>query len=537
MPTPQPTSQPWWHGAVGYQIYIRSFADSDGDGVGDLPGIRARLPHLAELGVDLLWITPFYPSPQADHGYDITDHLAIDPLFGDLDDLEHLVADAHELGMRVLIDLVPNHTSDQHPWFQDALTGRDATHRDRYVWRDGRDGGPPNNWVSHFGGPAWTYHPPTDQWWMHLFLPEQPDLNWRDPQVRAEFERILRRWLERGVDGFRVDVAHSLLEDDQFRDNPVLVRDLPPDAPPAEVFASYEHRYDLDQPEVLDIFRGWNAIAAEHDALLVGEVYLLDHEAVARYVRDQDALHLSFYFPTLKTGWDPSAIRDTLRHGVEVGGHSFAWPLSSHDDPHAATRFGGGKVGARRTLAYLALLCALPGVPFIYQGDEIGLDDGVLDTAADPMAVRNPGSHSRDGSRTPVPWEPGPGYGFTSGRPWLPFGANRDDTTTVAAQRGVAGSRLERTRQLLQVRRELPDLTAGPLPTWLGDGEDPVVALRRGDTLVVTNVGDAPVDWLLPPDRDHPQLRYATADGAHVADDVVHIPHDTTVYVMLRAGR
>ena len=517
----------WWRGAVGYQVYVRSFADSDGDGVGDLPGIRSRLPYLADLGVDVVWITPFYRSPQADHGYDISDHLDVDPLFGSLDDLEALVADAHALGLKVLIDLVPNHTSDQHPWFRDALTGRDAEHRDRYVWRDGAaGGGPPNNWVSHFGGPAWTRDDASGQWWMHLFLPEQPDLDWSDAAVRAEFERIVRTWLERGVDGFRIDVAHSLVEHPGFADNP-LVGDPPADdAAPHEVFAAYDHVHDLDQPEVLDVYRAWHRIAAEHDAVLIGEVYLLDPERVARYVVDGDALDLAFCFPALHTTWDPDDIRTTLRVASAVGGEGFAWPLSSHDDHRAATRFGGGEVGARRAHAYLALLCGLPGVPFVYQGDELGLDDGVTDDAEDPIALRNPGAVGRDGSRTPVPWEPGHAFGFTTGDPWLPVGTNRSDASTVAVQDGDPSSWLARTRALLAARRDLADLRGGPAPEWL-ETDDAIVAFRRGDTVVAVHVGDG--DATLPVAGG--TLAHGTDDEVVVRDDVLHLPPDSAAYV------
>jgi alpha-glucosidase len=522
----------WWQGAVGYQVYVRSFADGDGDGVGDLPGVRSKLDHLEDLGVDVIWLTPFYRSPQRDHGYDVSDHLEVDPLFGDLDDLTALVDDAHARGMRVVIDLVPNHTSDQHPWFQDALTGRDATHRDRYVWRDGHpDGGPPNNWVSHFGGPAWSYHAPTDQWWMHLFLPEQPDLDWADPIVRAEFERILETWFERGVDGFRIDVAHSLVEHPEFLDNPLKGDPPPPDASPAEVFAAYDHVHDLDQGDVLEVYRAWNDIATRHGAVLIGEVYLLEPEAVARYVRDQDALHLAFCFPALHTSWDPVDIRTTLETSATAGGHHFAWPLSSHDDPHAATRFGGGEVGARRALAYFTFLCGLPGVPFLYQGDELGLDDGVTDAHEDPISVRNPGAIGRDGSRTPVTWSPGPGFGFTTGEPWLPFGDNRDDSRTAAAQQGDPASPLERTRALLRVRRQLDDLTSPTDATWLSlDG--PLVGVARGAAAVVLHVAadpdDAPAEVSVGPDA---HLAYASVDGTHLDDGVLHLPADGAAIV------
>jgi alpha-glucosidase len=531
----------WWRGAVGYEIYVRSFADGDGDGVGDLRGARTKLAHLEALGIDLVWLTPFYRSPQRDHGYDVSDYLEVDPLFGDLDDLTAFVGEAHERGMKVIADLVPNHTSDQHPWFQDALTGRDAAHRDRYVWRDSApDGGPPNNWVSHFGGPAWTYHPPTDQWYMHLFLPEQPDLNWDDTGVRAEFERILATWFERGIDGFRIDVAHSLIEHPEFLDNP-LKGDPPPDgASPGDVFAAYDHVYDLDQDGVLDIYRGWNRVAAEHGAVLIGEVYLLEPEAVARYVRDQDGLHLAFCFPALHTDWDAEDIGTTLRHATTAGGQHFAWPLSSHDDPHAASRFGGSDLGARRALAYLTLLAALPGVPFLYQGDELGLDDGLTDAAHDPISVRNPGAVGRDGCRTPVTWEPGEGFGFTTGTPWLPFGSNRSDARTAAAQEGVAGSPLERTRALLHVRRELPDLTGGLPATWL-DLSGPLVGVRRGATTVVLHVaGGAGLDGAHARSVDvgEVDLVYASADGARVEDGRLHLPPDCTAIVRdASAGR
>jgi alpha-glucosidase len=516
----------WWQGSVGYQVYLRSFADSDGDGIGDLPGLRARLPYLAALGVDMLWINPFFPSPQADHGYDVSDYVGVDPTFGTLDDLQAVVDEAHALGLRVLIDLVPNHTSDQHPWFQDALTGRDADHRSWYVWRDGRDGGPPNNWVSHFGGPAWTQDAASGQWWMHLFLPEQPDLNWADEDVRREFDRILGFWLERGVDGFRIDVAHSLVEHPDLLDNPLLGDAPAADAGPREVFAAFDHRHDLDQPEVLDVYRRWNRVVAPHDAALLGEVYLLDTEQVARYVADGDGLHLAFYFPTLYLDWDADAIRTTLRDAVAAGGDRFAWPLSSHDDPRAATRFGGGEVGARRALAFFALLCGLPGVPFLYQGDELGLDDGEVEAVEDPIAARNPGATGRDGSRTPMPWEPGPGFGFTTGTPWIDFGRNRSEVSTEAHQRGAATSPLERTRALLHARRGLDDLRAGPAPTWLtGDGS--LVAFRRGRTVVAMHAGDGVAT--LPVAGT---LAYATDDAVSLEDGVLTLPADSAAYVV-----
>ena len=530
----------WWTGAVGYQIYIRSFADSDGDGVGDLPGIRARLPYLADLGVDIVWITPFYPSPGADHGYDVADYTGVDPMFGTLDDIAGLVSEAHDLGLRVVIDLVPNHSSDQHPWFVDARSGPDAPRRDWYVWRDGSpDGGPPNNWVSNFGGPAWTYDEPSGEWYMHLFLPEQPDLNWANPEVWDAFDEVLRAWAELGVDGFRIDVAHSLIEHAGFHDNPLLGDPPAEGASPSQVWDAFDHAHDQDQPEVLEVYRRWSRLLEGYDGLLLGEVYLLDIDRVARYVRDGDGLDLAFCFPVLRTPWDAAAIRQTLERSVAAGGEAFAWPLSSHDDPHAAERFGGGAVGAQRAAAYFALLCALPGVPFLYQGDELGLDDGQVDGAfADPIAVRNPGAVGRDGSRTPMIWEPGPGHGFTTGDPWLPVGRPDADERAASVQAGDPASALERTRRLLAVRRTLADLRTGPMPSWLDLG-GPLVGLRRGATTVVAHIAAEGADpgGIATVDVGDAELAHASADGAAVVDGVLRLPVDCTAIVIDRSAR
>ena len=521
----------WWQDAVGYEVYVRSFADSDGDGVGDLPGVRSRLPYLARLGVDIVWLTPFYPSPQADHGYDVADYLGVDPQLGSVADVAGLVAEAHDLGLRVIIDLVPNHTSDQHEWFVDSRRSREAAHRDWYVWRDpGPDGGPPNNWLSAFGGPAWTLDELTGQYYMHLFLPEQPDLNWANDAVRDAFDDILETWFGRGVDGLRIDVAHSLVEDPLFRDNPLGGAEPPPDAAPHVRFDAYRHDYDLDQEDVLDIYRRWQRVANRYDALLLGEVYLFDAARVARYVTGGDGLHRAFYFPTLRTGWDAEALRSVLREGVAEGGHGIAWPLSSHDAPHAATRFGGGDLGARRSLAYFTLLCGLPGLPFLYQGDELGLDDGVTEVAADPVAVRNPGAPGRDGARTPMVWEPGPGYGFTTGEPWLPFGTNRAGTNTAAAQDGDSHAPLERTRELLRARRRLPALRQGAT-TWLTE-TGPILAVDRGGSVVVAlHVADPTADTASLELAGAAQLAYATHSDVEVVGTTLRLPPDTAAIV------
>lgn len=525
----------WWRGAVGYEVYVRSFADHDGDGIGDLPGLRARLGHLADLGVDVVWLTPVTPSPQRDHGYDVSDYLGIEPAYGDLDDLAGVLGDAHELGMRVLLDLVPNHTSDQHPWFVDSRSSRDAEHRDFYVWRDpAPDGGPPNNWVSHFGGPAWSLDEGTGQYYMHLFLPEQPDLNWAEPRVRAAFEQILTTWFERGIDGVRIDVAHALVEDPDFRDNPLLA-DLPGTG--SSVFERFSHVHDLDQPGVVDIYRDWRRIADAYGALLLGEVYVLDAAKLRRYLTD-DALHAAFAFATIEPGWDATEIREQLLPYVATFEDRLAWPLSSHDAPHAATRFGGGEVGARRALAYLTLLCGLPGVPFLYQGDELGLDDGVLPegVAEDPIALRLDAAQGRDPARTPMLWEPGEGYGFTTGTPWLPFGDNHDDHRTAAAQVGDPTSALERTRALLHVRRALPALH-GPSPAhWLSDDGPVLIVERDQEVLVALHVGDGegPATLVLP---ETARLAYATDDTTVLIDGELTLPEDAAVIVVLDRDR
>jgi alpha-glucosidase len=534
----------WWQGAVGYEIYVRSFADHDGDGVGDLPGITERLPHLADLGVDVVWVTPFYPSPQADHGYDVADYLGVEPTFGTVDDAIGLIDRAHGLGLKVIFDLVPNHTSSEHPWFLDARSSRESAHRDWYIWRDpAPDGGPPNNWVAHFGGPAWTFDEPTGQYYLHLFLPEQPDLNWANPEVRAAFVEILRTWFRRGVDGFRIDVAHSLVKDQGFADNPVLV-EVAPEAPPKERFEAFEHRYDLDQDGVLDVYREWNEVADAHDGVLLGEVYLLEADRLHRYVETGDGLHLAFAFAALHTAWDADGIRATLGELLEAGGERYAWPLGSHDDPRAATRFGGAELGARRARAYLTFLCGLPGVPFLYQGDELGLDDGELDStsAQDPIAVRNPGAEGRDPVRTPMLWDPGPGFGFTTGTPWLPFGHNRRPEQAVEAQRGVEGSPLERTRELLHVRRELPALRGGTRWAWLTD-DGPVLAVLRGpgrdqpearEVVVALHVGTGGDDEAATIELPRPgRLVFASDDGARLEGRWLRLAPDVAAIIEL----
>jgi len=468
----------WWSTAVGYEVYLRSFADSDGDGVGDLPGVRAHLDHLVWLGVDFLWITPFYPSPMADHGYDVSDHCGVDPRYGDEADVVALIRDAHALGLRVVIDLVPNHTSDQHPWFAASRDPADP-HRGYYLWRDGTpDGGPPNNWVSYFGGPAWTRDPASGQWWGHLFLPEQPDLDWANEAVRQEFDDIIQRWLDRGVDGFRVDVAQGLSKDPSFADNPRHA-DRPAGDGPRAAFDAYEHRFDIGQPENLEIFERWRKLVDPFDGVLLGEVYL-DPEAVGRYL-DGQGLQLAFSFAFVDLPWKADAVRSALVDTLANLGSGACWTQTSHDEPRPPTRFGGGARGRARALAVTTLLAGMPGPLVLYQGEELGLEDGAVPAAdaVDPMG-------GRDGCRTPMVWASEPGWGFTTGTPWLPFG-DRVPADTAELQRADDRSPLHRHRALLATRRHIDPAAE---VRWLGD--DLVVTYRRGAHVVAACVADEP---------------------------------------------
>ena len=494
-------TEAWWAHGVGYEVYLRSFADSDGDGVGDLRGLTGRLDYLAWLGVDIVWVTPFYASPMHDHGYDVSDYTGVHPQFGSVADVDALVARAHQLGLRVIVDLVPNHSSSEHEWFRASRSSKDSPYRDYYLWRDGRTPGPPeeggeppNNWVSVFGGPAWSYDHGTGQWWLHLFLPEQPDLNWANPAVRDEFDRILRFWLERGIDGFRIDVAHALAKHPDLPDIPPAQRIEDPhdigDAVSQSDWEQFDHPYDIDQSDVTGIYQRWRRVVEPYGGLLLGEVYLQDPVKLARYLNPQDGLHLSFWFKPLHVRWSPDAIREVIRSAVLQIPDHLAWVQGSHDRPRAVTRFGGGDAGRARSLALGVLYMGLPGLPFLYMGEELGLDDVPVPPARsqDPIAVRHHApERARDNCRTPLPWEPGPGLGFTTAPDaWLPFGDRRPEDT-VAVQRDQPGSWLSRWRRLIQARRA-SDLTHRDVE-WIGeDGE--VVAYRRGGTVVAANCGE-----------------------------------------------
>lgn len=513
------SSDTWWRTAVVYQVYIRSFADGNADGIGDIAGLRARIPHLAALGVDAIWVNPWYPSPQADAGYDVSDYRDIDPAYGTLEEADALIAECHAAGLRVFLDIVPNHTSSEHPWFQQALAG-DASARERYLFRPGRgDDGelPPNDWHSNFGGPAWTRTTDPDgrpgDWYLHLFAPEQPDLDWDNPVVRAEFEDVLRFWFDRGVDGFRIDVAHGLAKE------PGL-----PDAGEREPGAHHDEPHPAwDHDDVHDIYRAWRKIGDGYDPprVFVAESWAPSNERLALYVRP-DELHTAFQFDFLRAPFDAAVFRrvvdDARARAAEVGAPS-TWVLSNHDVVRQVTRYARSQPdhmvesrwerlrwpseepdlerGRRRARAAALLVLALPGSVYLYQGEELGLEeveDLPDERRQDPIWTQ--GGHTdpgRDGCRVPLPWGGSePPYGFSpegAAEPWLP-----QPTTwaglTAAAQEDDPSSTLNLYRQALRLRRALLEEAASF--QWI-DSPPELLAFRRGDLECWLNTGDRPV--------------------------------------------
>ncbi len=463
---------PWWQRGVIYQIYPRSFQDTTGNGVGDLNGIIQRLDYLNDgtpnsLGVDAIWISPFYPSPMADFGYDVSDYCDIHPLFGTLETFDRLVAEAHQRGIKIIIDYVPNHTSDQHPWFMEACRSRTNPRRDWYIWRDPQpDGSPPNNWGSFFGGPAWTYHEPTGQYYMHQFLKEQPELNWRNPEVRAAMFDVLRFWLERGVDGFRMDVVGLILKDEQLRDNPPNPN-IPPNLPENDIAGRFLMVHNLDQDEVHEIMREFRRLLDTHgrqvggDYVAIGELWGSLDRWVRYYGEQGDGLHLPFNFRLMDEGvWDAQVMRG-LVDALEGALPAFAWPnyvLGNHDRIRLATRFGGQ--AQARTAAMMLL--TLRGTPTLYYGDEIGLENGIIppEKIQDPQGLNLGPERTRDVARTPMQWDSGPFAGFSPVEPWLPISPDYE-TRNVAVQTAVSTSILNLYRQLLWLRRSSAALSVG----------------------------------------------------------------------------
>jgi alpha-glucosidase len=536
-------ARPWWHDAVVYQVYVRSFADSNGDGLGDLAGIRARLPYLAALGVDALWLNPFFRSPQHDHGYDVADYYDVDPLFGTLADFDALLADAHAHGLRIICDVVPNHSSSEHVWFQRALADPSSPERDRYIFRPpAADGGPPNNWRSVFSGPAWTLEETSGEYYLHLFDASQPDFDWRNPEVHAEWERILRFWLDRGVDGFRIDVAHGLYKDAELRDNPEAGRVVPG----APAYESINAKYNWDQPETVEVYKRWREITDSYagDRMMVGEVFLFDLDRVASYA-GADRLHQAFNFMVMATPFDATALRDVIEKALDaftVDGAGPTWVLSNHDLVRHVTRYGGGEVGQRRARAATALLLALPGSPYLYQGEELGLEQAEVppEVRQDPIWIRSGGTiEGRDGCRTPIPWtDEAPGYGFTTAAtPWLPID-DQAKALNVATEEADPASTLAFYRKAIAIRREhRPRL--GDDVTWLrtpkgtlgfsrtaSDGSTYTCLLNTTRRRVTFTLRDAAV-VVLTSDLSDPHVAGATPGS----DNSVGVPAETCVWL------
>lgn len=543
------TVSPWWADAVIYQIYPRSFADGNADGMGDLPGVRSRLPYLRKLGVDAIWLSPFYVSPQADAGYDVADYRDVDPLFGTLDDFDSMLAEAHESGMKVIVDLVPNHTSDEHEWFKSARHAAiDSPERDRYIFRDGKgDHGelPPNNWQSIFGGNAWT-RLEDGQWYLHLFDTKQPDLNWDNPEVRAEMVSVLRFWLDRGVDGFRIDVAHGMVKAEGLPDWAEQTHMIDGGNSDKSDAALNQTPPYFDQPGVHEIYREWNRVLAQYDGdrMLVAEAWVEPAERLFRYVR-HDEMQQAFNFDFLLAGWDAAqlteSITESLTEAGKVGAPS-TWVMSNHDTVRHTSRFGledptqfpkglgtdheqpDEELGLSRGRAAALVMLGLPGSAYIYQGDELGLPEHTTlpnGVREDPTFARTNGTEiGRDGCRVPLPWiAEAPGFGFgmydavsaPGAAPWLPqptsFAGYAADT-----QVDVSGSTYELYRDALSLRRG-HELGRGTLEwTPLNSPQEGVLSYRNGVVLVLANMGAATIE--LP--HDH---RVVLASNGSAVDD------------------
>lgn len=486
MPTGNTT---WWRDAVCYQVYVRSFADSDGDGIGDLNGVTSRIGYLELLGVDALWLTPFYRSPMVDNGYDVADPRDVDPLFGDLKGFDRLLTEAHAHGIRVIVDLVPNHTSDQHPWFTEALAAPPGSSaRERYIFADGRaDDQPPNNWVSPFGGSTWT-RVPDGQWYLHLFAPEQPDLNWENPEIGADLEHTLRFWLDRGVDGFRIDVAHGMAKQPGLPD--MDERTAAAEASGnASLTPDSEADPRWDNEAVHDIHRSIRKVVDEYPgAMTIGEVCVRDRERFGRYLR-QDELHLGFNFRLAEASFDAAEIRTAIERSLDAVRESQAppsWALSNHDISREVTRYGGGELGLARARAMLLVELALPGTVYLYNGSELGLPDVELPDCAlrDPTWERSGHTRrGRDACRVPLPWESEqPNYGFSTGeRTWLPMPAGWAEYT-AEAQLENPESMLSLCRHAIQLRRTESAFSGDELE-WYGAPEGCLAFRRKGGGL------------------------------------------------------
>ena len=491
----------WWQRGVIYQIYPRSFQDSNGDGIGDLPGIIRRLDHVVTLGIDAIWISPIYPSPMADFGYDVTDYCNVARVFGNLADFDRLVAEARLRGLRLILDFVPNHTSNEHPWFIESRNSRANPKRDWYIWRDaGAEGALPNNWLSRFGGPAWEWDGRTNQYYYHSFLKEQPDLNWRNPAVKQAMYDVLRFWLDRGVDGFRVDVLWLLIKDDQFRDNPVNPAYVPGESSHDRLLPFYT----ANRPEVHAIVAEMRSVTDTYpDRVLIGEIYLPIEQLVTYYGHDLKGAHLPFNFQLLQTAWNAASIAQIMKE-YEAALPRGAWPnwvLGNHDKERIAS-----KIGSAQARVAAMLLLTLRGTPTIYYGEEIGMKDVPIapEQVQDPAEKNEPGlGLGRDPERTPMPWDGSHLAGFTSGEPWLPLGADHV-RVNVEGLRESRQSILNLYRRLIDLRRDKPVLTHGSIDAVTVQGNILTYERRQGDQrlVIALNLAHARARVLsLPPGR------------------------------------
>lgn len=477
-----------------YQVYPRSFQDSDGDGIGDLAGIEQRLDYIAALGVDAIWLSPIFPSPMADFGYDVADYCGIEPMFGTLAEFDRLLAAVHERGLKLLLDFVPNHSSDRHPWFVESRSSRDSPKRDWYIWRDpAPDGGYPNNWISDFGGPAWTWDEATGQYYLRAFLPEQPDLNWRNPEVQAAMLDVLRFWFDRGVDGFRVDVLWHIVKAEGLPDNPPN----PAWRPGLNERDRVIQLHSTDQPEAHEISAEMRAVAdAYGDRVLIGEIFL-PNDRLARWhgTPERPQVHLPFNFALIENDWNAETL-GLLIADYEASLPQWGWPnwvIGSHDAPRIAAR-----LGEPQARVAMMLLLTLRGTPTLYQGDELGIGAVAIppDRVRDPREIRQPGiGLGRDPCRTPMPWDGSANAGFSAGEPWLPLNPDWPERN-VAAQEHDPRSMLALARALLRLRRTVPALSVGDYAPVASSGTLLAFARRSGPSrvLVALNLGDEPVD-------------------------------------------
>jgi alpha-glucosidase len=489
----------WWQRGVIYHIYPRSFQDANGDGVGDLAGILSRLDYLEWLGVDAVWLSPIYPSPMADFGYDISNYVDVDPLFGSRAQLDRLVAEVHRRGLKIVLDFVPNHTSDQHAWFQEARSSRNSPKRDWYIWRDpSPSGGPPNNWLSNFGGSAWELDERTGQYYYHAFLKQQPDLKWRNPEVQDAMLDVLRFWMDRGVDGFRVDVIWHIVKDDQFRDNDPDPNYQPQWAPHRQLLATY----NTDRPEVHDIISRMRRVLDEYDdRMMVGEIYLPIERLMMYYGSEGAGVHLPFNFQLIELPWHARAIADAVdRYEGLLPSHGWPnWVLGNHDNSRIASR-----ISPRQARIAAMLLLTLRGTPTLYYGDEIGMHNVPIppDRVQDPFEKNVPGlGHGRDPARTPMQWSSAENAGFTSGHAWLPI-ADDYPTVNVEQLKSDRESILTLYRRLIDLRRREPSLSIGGYMSVPLQGDLLVYSRhRRGAKpfLVALNFGEEPAT-IHPPD-------------------------------------